>query len=289
MGGPDYYSPRSVREAWDLGHIIAFAIFTFTVLVYLEKDYREWNWKWGLILLVLMGFGGLAIELLQSIFHRDIEWIDLRRDLEGCLVTLALFNPFKINIKTKIKTTLKTFVFLILLVELLPFSIATADELIARSQFPVLSNFETPFESDRWEATSWKEVQNEVVNSVNKSLKALLDTVKYSGVALKYFPSDWSDHQSLEFSIYNTDSNKVTLHCRIHDKQHIQNGQPYSDRFNTILKLEPGWNHFVINLETVQNAPKTRVMNLAKIKSLAFFVLDLSYPVYIYIDDVFLD
>lgn len=289
LGGPDYYSPRSIREAWDLGHLIFFALFTFTLLNFWKKKNRWVDWNFFLIVILIVVVLGALTEFLQGIFGRDVEWMDLRRDVVGGLFALALFNPIDTKKSLIFKKIFKVIVIIIVFIETLPLAFAVTDEIIAWKQFPILSSFETPLEANRWEATNGKTIATDIVHSGEKSFKALLDTIKYSGVALKHFPSDWREYRTLKFNIYNTDTFKILLHCRIHDQQHIGNGQPYSDRFNTILKLNPGWNQFAISLDKVQNAPKTRQMDLSQIKSLAFFVLDLPHPIFIYLDDVYLE
>jgi hypothetical protein len=38
VGGPDYYSPRSYKHFWDLGHILFFSILSYLILL---------NWPWS--------------------------------------------------------------------------------------------------------------------------------------------------------------------------------------------------------------------------------------------------
>jgi hypothetical protein len=72
---------------------------------------------------------------------------------------------------------------------LLPLAVAITDEWIAKNQFPVLADFETPFEIYRWVGGTAFDIDNGISYHGGSSLKIQLNTSKYSGVALKYFPA----------------------------------------------------------------------------------------------------
>jgi hypothetical protein len=74
--------------------------------------------------------------------------------------------------------------------------------------------------------------------------------------------------------------------CRIHDDIHIKNREPFEDRLNKRLFLHPGWNHVIIPIEEITNAPAGREMNLKKIMNLGIFASRLSSPITVFIDDV---
>jgi hypothetical protein len=45
FGGPDYYSTRSFKHFWDLGHIVFFAIFTYIILSLWQKLSNQTFWR----------------------------------------------------------------------------------------------------------------------------------------------------------------------------------------------------------------------------------------------------
>jgi len=287
VGGPDYYSTRSFKAAWDLGHVLVFFLLTYLALEL--KTFKKLNVisQIGIVLGFTI-FMGLGIEWIQSFIGRDPEIADLRRNLEGSVLAIVLLIPYQIKF-FNLKRVLLFIISLLIIIETIPLAKAFNDEWQTRDQFPVLSNLENWFDDERWESTASHLRAQDVASQGDYSLKAELTTQKYSGVYLKYFINDWSDFTTLKFSIYNPQNDPFELHCRLHDENHIKYGQAYDDRYNTILKIEPDWNHFEIPLNEIKEAPESRMIDLRQIKSLAFFVMRLKANRYIYIDNVYLN
>jgi hypothetical protein len=168
----------------------------------------------------------------------------------------------------------------------LPFAKAAADEVLARMQFPVLSDFETPFEIDRWAGNAELSIDNQVHFHGRSSLKIVLNTSNYSGAALRYFPGNWLNYEYLHMSIFNPLDESLKVTCRIHDRHHADAIQAYDDRFNMGRVLRQGWNQIVIPLEEVKNAPKSRKLDLQEVQNIGVFVYRLRQPRVIYIDEV---
>lgn len=165
--------------------------------------------------------------------------------------------------------------------------IVLIDESIARKQFPVLSTFETPFEIERWSGNnSALTIDHDIVKYGKSSLKVSLTTAQYSGVYLRYFPEDWRNFSFLRLAIFNSSSELLKIHCRVHDRLHVINGFPLNDRFNGSFILDRGWNTITIPMEQILNAPVSRTMDLTNIKGIGIFVIRLPTPEIIYIDHV---
>ena len=85
VGGPDWASGPLLKSAWNLGHILLFALLTLAV--------RPWQWLSGwrlwlavtVVLLVL----GIGIELIQGGHNRDMDGRDLLRNLIGSWLVIA--------------------------------------------------------------------------------------------------------------------------------------------------------------------------------------------------------
>ena len=60
---------------------------------------------------------------------------------------------------------------------------------------------------------------------------------------------------------------------RIHDNLHGLYDNAYSDRFNKEFIVKPGINRYTIDLDSIQNSPQTRVMELQNIEEIIFFVV----------------
>jgi len=177
----------------------------------------------------------------------------------------------------------------VLLLETLPLMRGLADEWLVDRQFPLLSDFETPFEVDRWQHEKPLRLERTITRHGETSLRVQLTTSKYSTASLRYFHHDWSGYDAFNFSLFNTGNDTVMMTCRINDIQHYKLGQNYHDRFNRRIYLAPGWNDFKIPLAEIINAPKSRKMDIHQINLICFFSMSLAEPRNIYIDHIYLD
>ena len=284
FGGPDYYAARSFKNIWNIGHILLFFIFAYASLTYWSWLKRKNLIRQLLFLFLIVLIIGIFIELLQVKFHRDLDFHDVWRDLLGMSLFFFFFAQVNRFMPKKILKLAQVFLIIFLLIELyFPFR-AIADEIISHKQFPVLSDFETPFEMDRWNGDAKMEKVDDFSYSGKACAKILLTTDLYSGVSLSYFPQDWQGSRYLEFYLFS--ENNLRMTCRIHDDIHIKNREPFEDRLNKRLFLHPGWNHVIIPIEEITTAPAGREMNLKKIMNLGIFASRLSSPITVFIDDV---
>lgn len=177
----------------------------------------------------------------------------------------------------------------LLLVACLPLAVAITDEGIARTQFPLLADFETPFEKDRWEEDARASVDRSVSRHGNASLRVEMEPSLYSGISLVYFPRNWSGYHFLRLEVFNPASEEIKITCRIHDRQHEKGEQRYEDRFNQGFLLRQGWNELRIDLSEVVSAPYSRKMDLGEIRVVGLFATTLSAPRTVFVDYVRLE
>jgi hypothetical protein len=284
--GPGYGSSRSFQCIWDLGHIFFFALGSYFLLSFSQFITEKTIWRqffWIIIITLALGF---FIEMIQGGFNREPDYLDMLRNLAGSMFAFFFFNPSKQALSGRKFLAFQLLTILIVVSALFPLAIAMTDELIADAEFPVLSDFETPFEKTRWAGGAQMKISNEAVYKGRSSLKVMLDTSRYSGVALEYFPGDWQGYSFLSFDAYNPSSEPIRITCRVHDRQHTKGVQFYSDRFNKSFLLGRGWNSIQINLEEVANAPKTRAMDMSDIRGLGIFSVQLPEPRVIFLDNV---
>ena len=286
IGGPDYYAPRIYRLAWDLGHICLFFLWTYALMrTWKGFAMKPFHIQFILISLITL-FLGFSVEFAQSAFDRTFSIQDVLRNMIGSTAAIAFLSPTRNAISKRLLHTTQVLVSLLLLVLIYPFMRVLVDEVIARGQLPVLSNFETPFEIHRWRSRSIIAIDQETVKEGRTSLKVLLTTDRYSGASLVHFPSDWRNYKYLHMSIFNTSPEPLELTLRIHDDQHVRNAQSYWDRFNTTFILYHGWNDIDVSIEDIKNAPKNRIMDLRTVKDVTIFTVSLKTPKVIYVDDV---
>lgn len=286
VGGPGYYSPRSYKHFWDLGHILFFTILTYLAFVYWPRSPKKAFLHQSIFAIIITICLGSLIELAQTASFRTSDLMDLARDIIGCLIALAFYAPSRKTIPKTILKILQSISLIMLAIAFLPLIAAIIDETAARNQFPVLADFETCFETDRFTGTAKFSIDHKIHSHGKGSLKVELNTSRYSGVALKYFPGNWMDYKELHFIIYNPDKKPIHFTCRIHDSQHSHGPQLYSDRFNKNFSISNGWNLIRIPLEEIVNAPRERKMILNQIQGLGIFAVNLSHPRTVYIDYV---
>jgi hypothetical protein len=273
IGGNRHSAPRSYTDLWDLGHVFLFAVASYLLI-------RDWKYlsrksfipqMWFVIAICLIL--GITSELIQVNFDRNPDFGDLARDVLGGGLVIFFFARSRFHIPKKFLKMAQVILIILLLFTLFPLTRSLADELISQTQFPVLSDFETPFEKYRWDAYAEIGIDKTVARSGNTSLKLKLNTDAFSGVFLKFFPS-------------NSEQDSLMITCRINDTYHWKRDYKYNDRFNEKYVLKPGWNDISISLENVKKAPKSRFMDLAKIDLIGIFAVRLPKTRIIYIDSV---
>ena len=286
IGGPGYYSPRSYKHFWDLGHILFFFILNYLILANWPKNSGTTFLLRSIFVIVISICLGGLIEFLQTASFRTSDLMDVGRDIIGCLVALAFCAPSRKSIP---KTGLKIFQVIsvtLVVMAFLPPITSIIDEVTTRKQFPVLADFETRFQAGRWTGDADFSIDHIIHYQGSSSLKVKLNTSRYSGVALKYFSENWQNYKELQLRIYNPNKKPIRLTCRIHDRRHTLGIQLYEDRFNKNFSTSKGWNLIKIPLNQVANAPLKRKMALNQIQGLGLFATGLPEPRTIYIDDV---
>ncbi|PID59055.1 hypothetical protein CSB45_01210 [candidate division KSB3 bacterium] len=290
VGGPSRFSPRSYKALWDLGHVVAFSLWSYMLL----RSWRKISTASFLIQCVLVLFFtlcvGVLIEIVQGSIGRSSSLADVLNDLLGSLITLACYRSSRQQLDRRLLRVLQLGVLGLVLVTLLPFAYAVLDEAVAKRQFPVLSNFETPFEIGRWKGNNAELTRDRrFAKEGHASLKVSLSTAQYSGAILAYFPRDWRRFQCLQLDIFTESPTLSRVHCRIHDIGHaMSTEQAHDDRFNATFALHQGWNTLTVSLKQVHDAPLRRDMDLAGIDALGIFVVQLPAPETLYIDRVHL-
>ncbi|MDO5675089.1 MAG: hypothetical protein Q4G66_09265 [bacterium] len=293
VGGPGFYSTRSVVHLWDLGHVLFFAIFTLWLQRLLPLQPRKRASAQSLAILFFLPFlAGFVVECLQFAANgRSPSIADMLRNQLGVIIALAFqgWPQYQTKIHRHALVLLRGLALALLVVALLPFLTAVWDEQQARRQFPLLADFESPYELSRWYYWKQLRLEHQIVRHGNSSARVQLSTAKYSGIALFHFPRDWRGYRKLHFSVYNPLATRLLLNCRLDDTVHRQRHGPYEDRFNTQFSLKPGWNDLSVSLQQAAAAPKGRAMNMARIKGFGLFVVEQKEALAIYLDHVYLE
>ncbi len=217
--------------------------------------------------------------------NRSPDVLDVLRNQLGCVLTLAFLDEGGMELGRRLRMSLQSMVVVCVIASLCPLGRAVIDESIALKQFPLLSDFETPFEEDRWRERDRCEISGEVARHGKHSLKVQLTTELYSGVALVFFPGNWEGFRNLYVSVFLIEDDPLELVCRVHDSSHTNE---YADRFNRRFVLKKGWNDLAISLADIQHAPANRLMKMNTIENLNLFVVRQEKEKTIYIDHIYL-
>ncbi len=285
IGGPDHDSPRHFKTAWNLGHILYFAMLALYLSLVWEQQAKSFRYQFMLIMALAIALGGM-IELVQGNFGRISDWGDLLRDMIGALAGIFFLMPARKAIRSWILRSMQVTAVILIGWQLFPVMAALTDEYLAARQFPVLAGFETPFELDRWTGSANFSMDHTVHRSGRSSMRVQLKPGRYSGVRLRYFPENWQSAGAFEFSVYNPSDELLTLTCRIHDRKHESGRQTYDDRFNRQFIIARGWHAITIRMDDIVSAPRTRPMDLRHIKSIGIFASHVRRARIFYIDDV---
>lgn len=286
IGGPDYYAPRSYQYAWNLGHVLAFSIWTYLCLFYFHKVNRLSFLEQLYLFLIVAAVLGSGIEMIQSQIGRASNWNDVINDVLGSMLAVFLFSPQRHQI-TRTMLFLSSFILVFTIVaHNRGLVVVLIDDYHARQQFPVLADFSAPFEVSRWQGGSIVQIALDSANAGDDILKIDFTTERYSGVRLQHFPRDWQGYTALQLEYYNPSEESIYITCRIHDRTHVKGDQLYSDRFNRLIQLHPGWHNFQIRIQDIVNAPMSRQMDINDIMELGVFVSRQKHPQTLYISEV---
>jgi hypothetical protein len=220
--------------------------------------------------------------------ERSPDVFDILRNQLGALIGFVIFCSAARKLNPLVLRIMQAGTMLLVLCFLWPLARAVIDERLAAAQFPMLSDFETPFEARRWRDIHQLQRVDNPVRHGKKSLRVQLSTKEYSGTALLHFPHDWSGYKWLNFSVYNPADTELSLHGKINDRLHRQNSQGFKDRFQQQFILHFGWNDLRISLDAARIAPVGREMNMHEIEGFGIFVVRQARPLVIYIDNVYL-
>ena len=188
FGGPDYYSSRQFRLAWELGHICLFFFYTYA-LVKIWKGFARRSFQVQLIVVLLLSLVLVfLIEWSQAAFDRTFSLKDILMNVIGSLAAVAFLSPTRIAVSRNLLRITQVIICFLVLLMTYPLVIVLVDHGVARMQFPVLSNFETPFEIDRWGGSALIAIDKNTVREGKAALKVQLTTDRYSGTSLNHFP-----------------------------------------------------------------------------------------------------
>lgn len=254
---PRWLSP-AVGKLLDFGHVPLFAALAIVI----EKLTGR---RRVAILLCIVAAAGA--ESLQYLTGRTGNWPDLIRGLIGTVVGLQILNAFepeKAGRRAK-----ELFIAAMIgagpVLETIP---VLADEWSARSSFPVLADFRSRFELERWrpyQATIARKPEG--AGHVGE-LHLDPGPSPYSGAEFFTISEDWSTMKSLAVTFRVIDG-PITLAMTIRDHRA---SLEHNDRFNYSGRFDEGEHTITLPLATIAAGPKTSPLDLTWMRSINLFI-----------------
>ncbi len=282
-GGADYYSPEVIKNLWDFGHIIFFAVLLLLIQsIKPLVSWREWLW----VSVGVLVLGGI-IEIAQSFVGRNVSWNDVLHNLFGAW--LGLFWGQKPTRKIWFLRVVSACC--VLPPAWLIIDSAWAD-ITMRTQFPMINRFESRAEIAQIRvngATTTVHQDNTGARSGSQVLAVQLSTQQYAGISLVSPYGNWTGYQFLVMDFYNPDPEPLVLVLKISDYQHDMGNNELADRFNHPVMLMTGWNEIRIKVDDIRSAPKKRDIQLDAITGFALFAAKLPAPRTFFLDNIRLE
>ncbi len=285
IGAPDPDdSFRSAIALHDFGHVIAFglvtALFSFALPARYHQGLLHRARTAGLAASAALVLGG-AVELAQAASGGNADLWDVLRDAGGAFFVALILVARDSALSVRVRAALAVAAILVLGPFTFPLAAALRDEALARTQFPILASFETAPELSRFRIG--KDYNARLVATFDdegrpaSAVQLTLPPGKYPGIALSFFPGDWRGFRALRLLLVNLDPVPYEMTVRIDDAEYDYK-LDMDDRYNRSFVLSPGANRIEIPLADVATAPRGRRFDLARVRNLLVYAVDLAQP-----------
>lgn len=163
---------------------------------------------------------------------------------------------------------------------------AMNDGFVREDAFPVLASFEDRTELERWllNGVSLSLIKTDHMTGKFGGLVSCTNAAaEYPGLFLTELVGNWTNAQALVFDVYWSGLAETNLEFRLDD----QPGNPsYSERFQTSLRLIPGWNMFTMPLSDMRESPSGRCLQFDRIRQAGFFFMHAEPNDYLILDNI---
>lgn len=277
------HSPGSaVRQLYGFAHLVFF-MFIAIGLSRLPILARRPFFVQFVVIMSVVFLVGAIIEVIQPYFGRSGSWRDLGINVLGALFGVMFLAPARRSVSRGLLVCGQLSAMTLAVVMFHGPVITLWDMWQASRQFPVLSDFETPFEARRW---SSGEIDKTFVRHGQASLRVAMGTEKYAGTTLVRSFGDWQGYSTFAFSLYNPDADPLHITVSIRDEEHWRRGGEYEDRFNRVFSMGQGWNEVHIPVADIAHAPAMRKLELNQLNEVVIFTVDPPVPRVMYLDYV---
>ncbi len=247
-------------------------------------------------LIATTGIGGIT-ETSQYFGARDADPVDFAHNVYGALAFLAAAYALDPHAKRSLwggripgrltRTVLLLGTGGLLLTAIVPVARVANDYLQRNRAFPSICEFEAGWERrfvgprdaelrrvpppEGWRGQQASERVGQLTFHV----------AVYPALHIMEPHPDWSGYDRLVFEIYSELDHPRELSFRINDNRH---DNTYADRFNRVLTITPGLNHYEIELEEVARGPRHRQLDLTHVRNASLFAVRPETPFRIWVD-----
>lgn len=216
---------------------------------------------------------GLVSEAAQIPGPRDASIEDIIADASGAIggLLIALASNSAAFASWKARSGFYLAGTAILLAALIPLISVSAAYIERSHEYPVLVSFDSNF------ARTFVRIQNATLTIVarptasRKVGQVSLHDGAWPGLIIHDIWPDWRNYSFLIIHLALAEEEPLDINIRVHDRWHKLGDQPYSDRFNMTLAMQPGQHRLRIPLEKIRSAPQERQMDLSKIDGIVLF------------------
>ena len=249
-------------------HVPVFGLIA--VCLYAGTPKRYSSLTRAIIAMALTGFLGALSEVAQVFTSRDASLHDLVADASGAagflFVILAVSHSGPGSSKRRGLYFLSGV--LILGWSLFPLGKVTAGYLKRNNIVPVLVQFDSPL---LHQFVRRQNLELEILHmppGQGRMAAVTFGSGRWPGVAFHDLWPDWRGYSTLIIKISFDEATPLELNIRVHDRDH---NNEHTDRYNNTFTLQPGVQELGISLNTIEKAPRDRLMDMSQIAEIILF------------------
>ena len=274
----------------DSGHASVFLVAAYALVRIIYGNRRLTSGQIVAVLILTLCIG-IGIEMIQPHFGREASGGDVVNDFLGIIAAIIIHQAIRSGYANSKEVKL---ILLALLIWSLSLTVPLHYLWLYHKKdtlFPTLLDFESSWQSESLtlnQGTTLNIIKAPNIWHDNHSMVGYIQISKgaFPGVAIVEPNANWTPFSDLTFEVYSTVPNPITILVRVHDRQH---NSEFSDRFNTRLTMQPGYNLFNIPLEHIKNGPASRKIDLSSIAGLTIFFVSPRDPLEFYLDNLRLE
>lgn len=266
-------NPVAIMRTMDAGHAFAFCLICWLLYLAVEPYGR----RRALLISGAVSMGLMVlIEVLQSFVGRTASFEDIQISLFGIVVALSGVVVWHTMDSRILKGGHLLFTLLIVLWVAQPAWHEWRAVWLRDQQFPLLGSFEDPLERRLWKGSG---VAHGVPTRLSRSKHGVtegkyslqVETVHdaWSGTIFSAGRQDWRGYGHLVIELYNP-STPFNLSVRVDDA--AITSPDYSERYNGRYRITAGRNTLSIPLARIARGPKTRELDLGRIRRVVLFI-----------------